>query len=235
MRWSIVLILAGLCLSFSPVVQPNAVQPGVVQPDILQQPITLSYQEATLSHILRSIGDRYQIKFAYLNNEMPEDQTFSIEAENQPLGRVLNELLQNTRLSYEVVNQQIVIRRDADKAQAPPPQPPSARSGEASHSSAQQDQLSKTPVSPTPSSEELPKPTASIPAQNDQTIHSSSPAEVTQPPIIRDTASFEERESTNDSLPVQSVDTANVSSIPRKPRPTKDEAITPPQSNSTGL
>ena len=140
MRWSIFFILAGLCLSFRP---PE-------QPDILQYPITLAYQAATLQEILHDIRDRYQIKFAYRNNEMPEDQAFSIQADNRPLGWVLDELLRETDLSYRVVNGQVVLKRE-DKPVPPLPASANAvRSGEASYPSPAQEAPQPTVSSPLP-------------------------------------------------------------------------------------
>ena len=62
MKWSILITLAVACLSFRP----------LVQSDVLNHQVTLDYQQATLRQILNDINTHYQIKFAYLNNEMPE-------------------------------------------------------------------------------------------------------------------------------------------------------------------
>ena len=118
MRWSIFLILAGLCLSFR---LPE-------QPDVLQQLVTLNYQGASLQEILRDLRDQYQVKFAYLNNEVPEDRTFSIQAEQRSLKQVLDELLEGTHLSYRVVNGQIVLKKETDALPVAPP-PPAHRGG----------------------------------------------------------------------------------------------------------
>ena len=253
MKWSILLILAGLCLGFQPISQPgaaqpaesrsgmttvDAAQPGAAQSDILQQPITLSYQEATLPQILRSIRDQYQIKFAYLNNEMPDDQTFSVQADDQPLSWVLNELLRDTGLSYQVVNQQIVIQKDLNQAPTPPAQPKPVRSGEASHPSTSQDRPKDRPVPPpTSSSEELPTLGSSGSVQDDQATHPLSPTVVAQPPvtIIGDTTKYQKRTTTSDSLLAQSVDTSRVSLAPSVPPPTNDEVVSPRQRNQSAL
>ena len=114
MRQSILLMLAFVCPSFC---LPGAALLNKTQPDhLLQQQITVNYQNVTLSYILHDLSDRYRIKFAYLNNEISEKQTFSIQANRQPLGRVLDELFQDTNLAYEVVNGQIVLKRRIDKS-----------------------------------------------------------------------------------------------------------------------
>lgn len=101
MRWSILITLAVACLSFRPLSQPN----------ILGYPVTLNYQEATLRQILYDISTEYQIKFAYLNNEMPEEPRFSIQVKDQALRLVLDELLTDTGLSYRVMSGQIVVKK----------------------------------------------------------------------------------------------------------------------------
>ena len=111
MRRSISLMLALVCLSFCLL---EAASPNRAQPDLLQQPVTVNYQDVTLPYILRDLRDQYQIKFAYSNNEISEDQTFSIQANRQPLRNVLDELLQETGLSYRVVNGQVVLKRKTD-------------------------------------------------------------------------------------------------------------------------
>ncbi len=116
MKWSILITLAVACLSFRP----------LVQSDVLDHQVTLDYQQATLRQILNDINTHYQIKFAYLNNEMPEEPKFSIQVQDQALRLVLDELLANTSLSYRVVNGQVVLKKEPYAA--PTAQP--MRSGE---------------------------------------------------------------------------------------------------------
>ena len=116
MKWSILITLAVACLSFRPLVQSN----------VLDHQVTLDYQKATLRQILNDINTQYQIKFAYLNNEMSEEPKFSIQVQDQALRLVLDELLANTGLSYRVVNRQVVLKKEPYAA--PTAQP--VRSGE---------------------------------------------------------------------------------------------------------
>ena len=111
MKWSILITLAVACLSFRP----------LPQPDLLEQPVTLDYQEASLRQILHDISTEYQIKFAYLNNEMPEERTFSIQVQNQALRLVLEKLLADTGLAYRLMNGQVVLKKKAEPSSASPP------------------------------------------------------------------------------------------------------------------
>ncbi len=116
MKWSILITLAVACLSFR----------TLPQPDVLAYQVTLNHQEATLRQILHDISNQYQVKFAYLNNEMPEGPTFSIQVRDRALRLVLDELLTDTGISYRVVNGQVVLKREPNIV--PVAQP--ARSGE---------------------------------------------------------------------------------------------------------
>ncbi len=132
MRWSILITLAVVCLSFRP----------LLQRDILAYPITLNYQEATLRQILYDISTEYQIKFAYLNNEMPKAPRFSIKVKNRPLRLVLDELLEDTGLSYQVMSGQIVVKKKG--ALLPVLADSTTQSSEKHDQSAEENQLKET-------------------------------------------------------------------------------------------
>lgn len=110
MKWSIQITLAVVCLSFR----------LLPQPDLLEQPVTLDYQDALLQQILLDIGTEYQIKFAYLNNEMPKESTFSIQVQNQALRLVLEKLLADTGLAYRLMNGQVVLKKKEEPLPVPP-------------------------------------------------------------------------------------------------------------------
>lgn len=170
MRWSILITLAVACLSFRP----------LPQLDILEYPITLNYQEATLRQILHDISTEYQIKFAYLNNEMPEEPSFSIQAKNQALRVVLDELLANTGLSYRVVNGQIVVKK---KGELPPVLSDSAtQSGEKRYQPAEADQPKETASTDSPTPNQGQKPTQGATATDNE--FSTSAVNLPTPPFI---------------------------------------------------
>ncbi len=108
-RRFILLTLTYVCLGLS----TKAQSATTTVTDALDKPITLHYEDVTLEHILRAIRDQYHVRLAYLNNEIPHRQAFSIRANQQPLRSVLDELFADTDLSYQVVDGQVVLRRAA--------------------------------------------------------------------------------------------------------------------------
>ena len=170
MRWSILLILAGVCLSFRP----------PTQSDILQRPVTLDYQAVTLAQILHDLRDRYQVKFAYLNNELPESR-FSIRVKDQALGLVLDELLVNTGLSYEVINEQVVLKKKVDFPSSPTASP--VRSGETRYRPTPKDSSPDTTASvPPPANNPYPVPQL-VPTTEDAPPPSASAPDILIPEV----------------------------------------------------
>ena len=92
-----------------------------LQPDILHKKVSVTYQGATLAEVLADLRDQYDLKFAYLNNELPTDQYFTLRFQDAPLREVLDVVLENTSLSYQVMNGQIVLTKKPKQAEKQPP------------------------------------------------------------------------------------------------------------------
>lgn len=86
------------------------------QLDILQKKISATYQNATLAEVLVDLKEQYDLRFAYLNNELPTHQKLTLNFQNAPLYEVLDVLLEDTALSYQVMNGQIVLTKKPKQA-----------------------------------------------------------------------------------------------------------------------
>ncbi len=85
------------------------------QTNILNQPVTLQYQDISLSELLKTIHHDYGIKFSYLNNEIPADKKVSLNLVDIPLHKALEEILADTDLAYQEVSGQIIIKKAVTK------------------------------------------------------------------------------------------------------------------------
>ncbi|WKN41493.1 STN domain-containing protein [Tunicatimonas pelagia] len=93
------------------------------QTDILRQKVSATYQNATLQEVLIDLQQRYGLKFAYLNNELPNGLSVTLNFENVPLGKVLDTVLSDTSLSYQLVDDQIVLKNIPEKQETRTPAP----------------------------------------------------------------------------------------------------------------
>ncbi|MEM9831598.1 MAG: secretin and TonB N-terminal domain-containing protein [Bacteroidota bacterium] len=93
------------------------------QTDILQQKVSATYQNATLQEVLIDLQQQYGLKFAYLNNELPNGQSVTLNLENVSLGKVLDTILSDTSLSYQLVDDQIVLKTVPEKQETHKPAP----------------------------------------------------------------------------------------------------------------
>ena len=85
--------------------------------------MSATYQNATVQEVLTDLQGQYGLKFAYLNNELPIEQSITLSLQNVSLSDVLDSVLSDTALSYQLVNGQIVLRNNSEKAQQSVPEP----------------------------------------------------------------------------------------------------------------
>ncbi len=78
------------------------------RPD-LQQNVTVQYAEMSLNQIISDLQKKYRLNFSYANNLIPLNQKITYAAKNQPLRTVLDALLSNASVSYQIVGDQIVL------------------------------------------------------------------------------------------------------------------------------
>lgn len=74
-----------------------------------QEKITLDLQKATLKKAFKSIQKQTSFRFIYNDDMLPEKEEVSINVQGEPLNVVMEKLLANTKLSYKVLSQNMIV------------------------------------------------------------------------------------------------------------------------------
>jgi hypothetical protein len=105
MRICIPLILLLLCL----IGKLHAQSP------LLEKKVSLQYKQVQIGTILKDLNKRYKLKFSYSNNIVPEQKTVSLNIKNVMLKDALNDLFYETGVGFQVVGEQIVLKKSTRK------------------------------------------------------------------------------------------------------------------------
>ncbi|UYZ58778.1 FecR domain-containing protein [Hymenobacter latericus] len=115
MRNRICLAAAMLCaLATEPVV--GQVRSG----SVLERKVTVTFNEAPLESVLRTLRRQYGVRISYSNTALDLKQPVTVSANNQPLRTVLGEVLRDKNIGYELVGDQVVLHPSAPKAATKP-------------------------------------------------------------------------------------------------------------------
>ena len=76
---------------------------------VLNRIVSISMDDARLSSALKQVEKDANIKFVYSRNVVNIDQKISIQAKDQKLGMVLDELFNSNGISYEAFDNRIVL------------------------------------------------------------------------------------------------------------------------------
>ncbi len=79
--------------------------------EILNKRINFRFDNQDLHRVMKEIETQAGIRFAFRPREMPFDHKITLNAVNEPLGNVLDKVVNPLRLRYEVVGRQIIITR----------------------------------------------------------------------------------------------------------------------------
>lgn len=85
--------------------------PAFGQVSLLEKPVTIPRQTTTLYEALNVISNKAGCLFIYDSKLVDSDRRVKLEANNRPLGKVLDGLLDNPGLGYKVIGQHILIYR----------------------------------------------------------------------------------------------------------------------------
>jgi hypothetical protein len=99
MRLIQILVILFLCLNFSLQAQPS-----------LDTKVTLK-MKATQGEILKTITEKYGIRFSYSNNMVSLDKSVSLNVQGKSLKEVLDLLFTDNNVNYTVVGNQIVLKK----------------------------------------------------------------------------------------------------------------------------
>lgn len=87
--------------------------------DVLSTRISVSAQEQDIRTVLSNIERMANVRFAYQANVLGVTEKVSIQAENETLLMVLDQIFKPIQVRYEVINRQIVLNRAEQKAERP--------------------------------------------------------------------------------------------------------------------
>ena len=74
-----------------------------------QTKLTLSFENQRLEDVFKAIEDKSDFYFFYNRDMIDVDKRVNIDATNQTIATVLNELLRGTNIKYKLVNRQIIL------------------------------------------------------------------------------------------------------------------------------
>lgn len=94
-----ILLLVLLCLTIE----------VFAQEPLLDKKVSFNYQDATLEHILKDLGSKYDLKFSYVNNMIPLSEKTSLVMENITVKEGLAAILSDLGLEYKLINGQVVL------------------------------------------------------------------------------------------------------------------------------
>jgi len=83
---------------------------------VLQQHLNLSEKNTTLKSVLKKVSDITSVKFVYSKEVINADQLVSVDAQNETLEELLNDVLTRHNIHYEVVNNDIVLDMQTNSA-----------------------------------------------------------------------------------------------------------------------
>ena len=88
--------------------------------EILKQRVTVEANNTEVRSILRQLNKQTNIRFTYGSNVLPVDLKATLKAVNQPLEDVLETLFRNQPVYFEVVGNQVIIRKtEAEHKETP--------------------------------------------------------------------------------------------------------------------
>src|SRR5690606_26594591 len=87
-------------------------------PLALNQPISIKMEKVALEVVLHEIENLTTYKILYNDNEVDYKRIISVNYKDTPLSEVLDAIFKNTSITYETLNNQIVLNRDKSKTQA---------------------------------------------------------------------------------------------------------------------
>lgn len=84
---------------------------------MLEKKITINLENVTLEVALREIATEAKVKFVYSNDQLDLKEKVSIDADQQPLGELLDDLLTLRQIKYKVHEKEsaITLRRDVQR------------------------------------------------------------------------------------------------------------------------
>ncbi|RPD47848.1 DUF4974 domain-containing protein [Hymenobacter sediminis] len=114
---------------------------------VMERKVTVTFNQAPLESVLHTLRRQYGLRISYSNTALNLRQPVTLNVQNQPLRSVLDQLLRDKNIGYELVGDQIVLHSAATKPR------PAAK---------------PTDATPAPASKPTPGPKAEAPASREE-------------------------------------------------------------------
>ncbi|TGD79681.1 DUF4974 domain-containing protein [Hymenobacter wooponensis] len=156
---------------------------------VMERKVTVTFNQAPLESVLRTLHRQYGVRISYSNTALNLRQPVTLSVQNQPLRAVLDQLLRDKNIGYELVGDQIVLhpapakprsapkpttgvptisKAATDRAAGNEPATPTARPNKAAASQNKQPATAQKPTAAPTTATTHPKPTdPKAPAAND--------------------------------------------------------------------
>lgn len=82
---------------------------------MMEKRVTIQYFNVELEEALEGISEEYNVNFTYSMDRISVDQIVSADVENTPLSLALEELLEETDITYANIGDQVVLKVDLEK------------------------------------------------------------------------------------------------------------------------
>ncbi len=79
--------------------------------DVLDIEVDLEAENLPVRQVLKELKNTYNISFAYSRNKLSLKDPVSLSFSNAPLAKVLDAIFKDTRITYKVIGQQIILRK----------------------------------------------------------------------------------------------------------------------------
>ena len=89
-----------------------------------QETITLRLENTTLRKAFKVIEKNTSFRFVYNEEILPDDQRISINVQSEPVGKVMQKLLENTSLVHKIVGQDLIVISAGRQESWPENKPP---------------------------------------------------------------------------------------------------------------
>lgn len=142
---------------------------------VLDRRVTVTFSQAPLESVLRTLKRQYGIRISYSNTALNLRQPVTLTAQNQPLRTVLSEVLDGKNIGYELVGDQLVLHPAPPKA---PPSKPASGPTPATTTTVSRAGIDKAPDGPAPAAATVAKEPAARPAA---AVEAAKPTPTTAP------------------------------------------------------
>src|SRR5690242_14996466 len=76
---------------------------------LAQERVSLNLENASLKKAFKAIENQTRFRFVYIDDELPQGKKINIKAEEEPLSVVLEQMLEETSLSFKLLSSNLIV------------------------------------------------------------------------------------------------------------------------------